>query len=147
METTRREFLRVGLVSGLAAAAASLPALKALAREAAAEQYQQPKDPAHLTTLEALHWPKLTIRKSPVVGKPFELTVQIGQQVHPMLPDHHIEWVEVWAKRKQLERVEFGEPVWMQPIATLTLVAQAHTTLLVRTKCNIHGLWENSIKV
>ena len=145
MATTRREFLRAGVVTGLAAAV-SIPALRALAQEPAAQEYQHPADPAHLAALEMKHWPKLSIIGKPTTGQPFQLAIQIGQQIHPMTAQHHIEWVEVWAGDTRVERIDFAEPTWAQPVLTVTLVSKAPTELKVRLRCNLHGLWENTIK-
>lgn len=148
MGTTRREFLRVSVVTGLAAAAATLPALSALAQEAAPpEEYQHPKDPAHLSGLELHHWPKLRVVGKRATGKPFQLAIQVGQQLHPMTAEHHIEWVEVWAGDTKVTRTEFAAPTWAQPVLNVTLVRNAPVELKVRLHCNLHGLWENTIKV
>ena len=148
MATTRREFLRVGMVSGLAAAAASLPGMKALAaQKPSGQDYQHAADPAHLTPLEMAHWPKLSIAGKATAGQPFNLMLQIGNTLHPMTTAHHIEWVEVWADGKKVARTDFAEPTQLKPALTVTLVASASMTVTVRTNCNLHGLWENSIKV
>lgn len=148
MATSRREFLRATMVGGLAAAATTLPAWRALAQEPTAEGgYQYPKDPAHLSGLEQAHWPKLDIMGKPAAGEPFQLMIQIGHQIHPMTPDHYIMWAEVWADDKRLERVDFAEPIWVKPVLTVTLVDIKPATIKVRLRCNLHGLWENSIKI
>ena len=145
--TTRREFLRAGVATGLAAAAALLPAGGALAQESPTEGFQHPKDPAHLTPLETVHWPQLGVAGKVAAGQPFNLMIQVGRQTHPMTADHHIEWVEVWASGKRLERIDFSEPTWVKPVLTVSLVAAAPTVFSVRLSCNLHGLWENAIKV
>jgi superoxide reductase len=146
MATTRREFLRLGMASGLTAAAV-LSGGRLLAQEAMDDGYQHPQDPAHLSALEMKHWPKLTVVGRATPGQPFDLSIQIGQEIHPMTPEHHIEWVEVWAGGKRLERMDFNEPTWVKPVLTVQLVANAPTEFTVRLRCNLHGLWENSIKV
>jgi desulfoferrodoxin-like iron-binding protein len=147
MAATRREFLRAGVVTGLATAAASLPAFAAMAPESGALAYQHPKDPAHLTPLEMKHWPQLRVVGKVADGQPFELAIQIGEQIHPMTTEHHIEWVEVWAGDTRVERLEFAEPTWAQPVLTVTLVRKAPVEWKVRLNCNLHGPWENTITV
>ncbi len=142
MATTRREFLQAGVATGLAAAAASIPAVRAFA--APMGEYQHPMNPASLTPLEKVHWPKLEI--SGRSGDNFNLMIQIGQEIHPMTDGHHIEWVEVWAENKKVERVEFAGPTGAKPVLNVALVAKPGTMLNVRLSCNLHGLWENSIK-
>jgi len=148
MATTRREFLRVGVVSGLAAVAVSLPALKALAgQKPSGQDYQHAADPAHLTPLEMAHWPKITVAGKVTAGQPFNLMLQIGNTLHPMTTAHHIEWVEVWANGKKVARTDLADPTQVKPALTVSVVVSPGTTLIVRTNCNLHGLWENSIKV
>ncbi|MFB3881559.1 MAG: desulfoferrodoxin family protein [Armatimonadota bacterium] len=148
METSRRDFLRTALVGGLAAAAITLPALQARAQEPTTEGgYQYPKDPAHLNGLEQVHWPKLEIVGKPQAGETLRLMIQIGQTIHPMTPDHHIMWTEVWADDKRVARMDFDEPLWIKPVLTVMLVDLKPSTIKVRLRCNLHGLWENTIKV
>jgi superoxide reductase len=145
MATTRREFLQAGMVAGLAAAA-TLPALKALAQTTpVVPTYQHAADPAHLTALETKHWPKLAIKGKLTTGQPYQLMIQIGQQIHPMTTAHHIEWVEVWSGDTKVARVDFAEPTLAQPVLTVNLVRNAPSELKVRMSCNLHGLWENTI--
>jgi desulfoferrodoxin-like iron-binding protein len=135
------------MVGGLAAAAVSLPALRALGAEPTKEGYQVPKDPANLTPLEQVHWPKLSIREGRGGADYSRLMIQIGQEIHPMTAEHHIEWVEVWAGGKKLAHTDFAEPTAVKPVVSVAVVAPAGTELTVRTKCNLHGLWENMIKM
>ncbi len=146
MATTRREFLRASMVTGLAAAAASLPAVRALAAEPMVEGYQVPKDPANLTPLEMAHWPKLTVREARDGGAS-RLMVQVGKEVHPMLPEHHIEWIEVWNGKTKLARTDLLEPTALKPIVSFSLTVPAGTELTVKINCNLHGLWGNTVKV
>jgi superoxide reductase len=165
MATTRREFIRNGLVTGLAAAAVAVPALKALAQEGPGprpglgpdkgmgpdmrrrREYQHPQDPMHLTALEAKHWPKLRLSNNMRGGQPVDLMIQIGQQMHPMTPDHHIEWVEVWANNRCIMHTDFNEPTWEQPVLNIRMTPQRADMLTVRISCNLHGLWENNIRL
>jgi desulfoferrodoxin-like iron-binding protein len=64
-----------------------------------------------------------------------------------MTADHHIEWIEVWADGMCLQRIEFAQPTWSQPIAAVKLVAQKPTTVTVRILCNLHGFWENTVQL
>lgn len=63
--------------------------------------------------------------------------VQIGEVIHPMLPEHHIEWIyletEAGGQLKYL-------PVDGQPIAEFTL--HNDKLLAVYEYCNLHGLWK-----
>lgn len=130
------------MMTGLAAAAVSIPAARALAAQRTMEGYQVPNDPKNLTTLEALHWPKLEIRKT-VEGS--NLMIQIGQEIHPMTGAHYIEWAEVWAGDRKIEHVDFVAPTSVKPVLTVMVTVRPGTELKVRLRCNLHGLWENTI--
>ena len=66
-----------------------------------------------------------------------ELKVKVGDVPHPMLDEHHIEWIEIIADgmvyRKALKP---GDP----PEAKFWITGDNVT---VRSYCNIHGLWKS----
>jgi desulfoferrodoxin (superoxide reductase-like protein) len=68
------------------------------------------------------------------MGQSFDLMIQIGNKIHPMTAEHHIEWVEVWAGVKRLLRTDFIEPTWAKPVLTVKLVANESTELKVRMR-------------
>lgn len=62
--------------------------------------------------------------------------VQVGSTLHPMLPEHHIEWIELQAGPLLMRHyLEPGE----QPVATFMTDA---TEVTAREYCNLHGLWK-----
>lgn len=63
------------------------------------------------------------------------IKVQIGSVPHPMLPEHHIEWIALLAGNKL--QFEFLKP-GMEPKAEFEDV-QSGT---VYEYCNLHGLWK-----
>ena len=73
----------------------------------------------------------------PVVTKDGNmLTIEIGNQPHPMEDDHYIEWVEVISGNTLHRR-------YLQPGAEpKTNFVCREETALVRIYCNKHGLWE-----
>ena len=68
------------------------------------------------------------------------LKVMVGSVPHPMLEEHHIEWIEVQTKdgilRKFLSPGEDPEAEF--PVAMDDVVE-------IREYCNIHGLWSRKI--
>ncbi len=66
------------------------------------------------------------------------IKVSVGSVLHPMLEEHHIEWVEVIDGDK-VERI-YLKPGG-EPIAEFCLTGE---NLQVRAYCNIHGLWQKS---
>ncbi|MCD6495780.1 MAG: desulfoferrodoxin [Candidatus Aenigmarchaeota archaeon] len=75
----------------------------------------------------------------PVVEKTENgVTVKVGSEEHPMLSEHHIEWIEVSAdgivQRKFLSPGD-------EPKADFTMDAKAAGSVTARAYCNLHGLW------
>lgn len=63
------------------------------------------------------------------------VTVKIGGIPHPMIEEHHIEWIEVIADGKAYR--QFLKP-GDAPEAVFNLSADQ---IIAREHCNIHGLW------
>ncbi len=63
--------------------------------------------------------------------------VAVGSVPHPMLPEHHIQWIEVingdYVTRKYLAPGQKPEAEFYVPM---------QPGLVVREYCNLHGLWE-----
>ena len=80
------------------------------------------------------------------------LEVWVGKEVaHPNTIEHHISWIEVFAipeagPAKFLARFELG-PTLAQPHVTVPVVTEGIKGYIAVENCNIHGLWENRIKV
>ncbi len=69
--------------------------------------------------------------------RPEGVHVQVGSTPHPMLPEHHIEWIFVQTTFGGLYcTLQPGDP----PEATLHL--QADEVVSVYEHCNLHGLWK-----
>ena len=77
-------------------------------------------------------------RVIPVIeAVPGGVKVKVGSVAHPMLPEHHIEWIEVLSGEKVYRQaLQPGEP----PEAFFPLEAEG---LTAREYCNLHGLWKN----
>ncbi|MEA4827935.1 desulfoferrodoxin [Clostridium sp. JNZ J1-5] len=62
--------------------------------------------------------------------------VKVGEVEHPMLEEHHIEWIEIHTEnkvyRKYLKPGEKPEAVFMVE----------EEVLYAREYCNLHGLWK-----
>ena len=63
--------------------------------------------------------------------------VKIGAVEHPMLPEHHIEWIELIADG--ISYIRFLQP-GMKPEAEFCVSAKK---VFAREYCNLHGLWKN----
>lgn len=64
--------------------------------------------------------------------------VKVGSNPHPMLEEHHIEWIEIiYDGKSQREYLTPGE----EPQAEFCVSSD---DIKAREHCNIHGLWESS---
>lgn len=81
------------------------------------------------------HKPIITIEDKRV-------TIKVGEIQHPMLPEHHIDFIEAisldgkYLKRKYLEINEAPE---------LSFICNSDK-MKARELCNIHGLWIDELK-
>lgn len=67
-----------------------------------------------------------------------KVTVKVGSVLHPMVPEHYIEWI-------YLETQRGGQRVNLQPgqdpIAQFAL-AEGETVVSCYAYCNLHSLWK-----
>lgn len=64
-----------------------------------------------------------------------KLKVSVGSVLHPMLPEHHIEWIALESgDRLEIKYLQPG----MQPIAEFDDAENG----TVYEYCNLHGLWK-----
>ena len=64
--------------------------------------------------------------------------VQVGSVLHPMLPEHYIEWISIFTKQGyQQKDLRPGE----QPVAVFALT-EGDEVEAVYAYCNLHGLWK-----
>ena len=79
------------------------------------------------------HVPAVTVEENLV-------KVQVGEVIHPMLPEHHIEWIYLQTENGgQLKYL----PVNGAPVAEFTL--HEDTLIAVYEYCNLHGLWKYEV--
>ena len=68
------------------------------------------------------------------------VTVKIGEVIHPMLPEHHIEWILLETKKGfQIKYLEPGD----SPEAKFIL--NDDEAVAAYEYCNLHGLWKKEI--
>ena len=90
----------------------------------------------NMTKLEANSTDAATEKHVPVVVKEDgKIKVAIGSTLHPMLPEHHIEWIALVTEDKvEFKYLKPGE----EPKAEFEEVASG----TVYEYCNLHGLWK-----
>lgn len=70
-----------------------------------------------------------------------KVTIKVGSIPHPMLPEHHIEWIELITENRTYKK--FLDPAKPdQPIAIFDIDAKI---VAARAYCNIHGLRKTNI--
>ncbi|HWR31358.1 MAG TPA: desulfoferrodoxin family protein, partial [Negativicutes bacterium] len=63
------------------------------------------------------------------------IKVAVGSILHPMLPEHHIEWIALESEKKTvIIYISAGK----EPRAAFSDIRSG----VVYTYCNLHGLWE-----
>lgn len=67
--------------------------------------------------------------------------IAVGSTPHPMTNEHYIEWIEIvngsWVNRYYLKPGDKPEAFFH---------VELKPGMVVREYCNVHGLWENTIK-
>lgn len=62
--------------------------------------------------------------------------VRVGEVEHPMVEEHHIEWIEVHTANKLYRK-------WLKPGEKPEAIFKIdEEVLFAREYCNIHGLWK-----
>ena len=80
------------------------------------------------------HVPKVTIEGNTV-------KVQIGEVIHPMLPEHYIQFIALETKNGvQIKNLKAGD----EPKAEFIL-ADGDEAVAVYEYCNLHGLWVKEV--
>ncbi len=142
----RRSFLGKGAL-GVGALALGATGLTEAAAPAATgdlfSQINHAKNPAKMTPLEKKHVPEITVPQKVKAGEPFEVRVKVN---HVMQKGHFIQWLEVYNGDLFLARVDLTA-VTTRPEATLTLTLEKSAELKFYEHCNLHGTWENSVRV
>lgn len=90
----------------------------------------------NMTKLEPNTTDAATEKHVPAITKENgKIKVQIGSTIHPMLPEHHIEWIALDTGDKV--EIVYLKP-GMEPKAEFNEVASG----TVYEYCNLHGLWK-----
>lgn len=69
------------------------------------------------------------------------VTVTVGATLHPMLPEHHIQWIYILTDQGiQRKKLKAGQP----PVAQFALLDN-EVLLEAYEYCNLHGLWKKVV--
>jgi len=98
-------------------------------------------------------------------GEFFKITVSVGKEIpHPNTTEHHIRWIEVHFLAEgekfsyQIGRFEFnshGEStlgpntstIYTHPEVVCNFKTEKPGSIFASSYCNIHGLWQNALKI
>lgn len=99
------------------------------------------------------HVPIIDTPLSVKAGEPFMVTITVGKIVpHPNTVEHHIKWIHLFAKEDDSQydvdivKVDLG-PTWASPKITIPVMLKKNSTLYALECCNIHGVWDYSVRV
>ncbi|CAI2717286.1 putative Superoxide reductase [Nitrospina watsonii] len=146
---TRRGFVRNSVLTGFSFFVAMLGSRLFYAQPAYSEdkswftQINRAKDSSNLQGHEKGHVPIIFAPGEVKAGEPFNVEVQVGQNMHEMIPEHYIDWVDLYAGDIFLTKIVLT-PNFTQAKFKVTLTLTASTTLRAIEHCNLHGLWEGT---
>jgi superoxide reductase len=154
----RRTFLKTAIIGTVAAgitgdAFAVERYYPAKVDQSLFETINRVKDPSHKTQLEKLHGPVITAPGKVRAGKPFTVEVSIGEVMHPMGPNHWIEFIALNIGNEPAGRIDFQSRGYLNPKVTFTVVLTKESapsgkvTLVAHQRCNLHGYWEGNLDI
>lgn len=98
-------------------------------------------------------------------GEFTQISVSVGKEIaHPNTAEHHISWICLYFLAQgekfpyEIGRVEFNahgastegpntSTIFTHPQAAISFKTEKSGEILATSYCNIHGLWQNSIKI
>ncbi len=98
------------------------------------------------------HVPVIKVPNKVKAGEAFPVTVVVGESIpHPNILEHHIKWIQVYAKLEKGMVIHLGTfdfaPTYAQPKVTFNIKLHESVVIYALEYCNIHGVWENSVSV
>ncbi|MDX1808694.1 MAG: desulfoferrodoxin family protein [Sulfurospirillaceae bacterium] len=105
------------------------------------------KDPANPTGFELTHTPQITLSALDPKGYiTVEVTVGEKGDIHPSTMDHWIYKLELFADGNKVGSVDL-EPVTSRGYLGAKVKYAGLKELRALSYCNLHGIWENTLKV
>jgi len=100
------------------------------------------------------HVPIIKIPEKIKANEEFEVIINVGEKVpHPNVIEHHIKWIQIFAiiegrvfNPAHIATFDF-EPTFSEPKIKFRMKLDKSATLVALKYCNLHGVWENSIKI
>jgi superoxide reductase len=100
------------------------------------------------------HVPVIKVPEKVKAGEEFEVVINVGEKVpHPNTVEHHIKWIQVFAEIDgrsynpvHIATFDLG-PTFAEPKVKLIMKLEKSAKLIALEYCNLHGVWENSVKI
>jgi len=109
------------------------------------EGINHPADAANKTDLEKKHYPTIEVPGSVKAKESFDVAITLGKELaHPNEGGHFIQWVELYYNDVLIGRTELTPTIYEMPV-TMRIKLEQSCTLKARARCNLHGIWENSV--
>ena len=110
------------------------------------------KNPQNETELEKLHVPVITAPAKVKAGENFTVNVAVGKTLHPMGPQHWIEYLQVSIGNEPAGTVTYRSHGYLKPQNTFTVTLDPalkgkNVSLVATLKCNLHGVWQHYVNV
>ena len=100
-------------------------------------------DVNEMPDLDKKHTPVIEAPAEVKKGEPFQVGIEVGKYLkHPNENAHYIEWLELYSGETFLSRVDFV-PRLTEPKIIMTVAVDHAHPLIVKTRCNLHGLWQS----
>lgn len=104
------------------------------------------------------HVPVIRVPENVTAGEAVRVQVMVGEEIaHPNTFEHYIAWIKVYFKADDakfpveiasLQFTAHGEGgMFTEPKACVNFKPTGSGEILAESYCNIHGLWENSIRL
>jgi len=133
--------------------AGTMAAGKSFAQQGGDERFGDTIIPPSEEMNHEKHVPVIDCPASVGKDEPFMVKITVGKVVHhPNTVEHHIEWIQLFAKEEdskydvEIAKVDLG-PTYASPKITVPVMLKKNSTLYALEYCNIHGLWDYSVNV
>ncbi|MHC4396383.1 MAG: desulfoferrodoxin family protein [Planctomycetota bacterium] len=101
------------------------------------------QDCEHMTDMEKKHLTVITAPKSVKRNECFEVMIEVDKlMAHPNEPGPYIEFVELYADRTYLARMDSTARGTYPIMKTCVSLDHTHGKLRAFAHCNLHGTWE-----
>lgn len=103
----------------------------------------QSTDISEMSDLEKKHIPFIEAPRMVKKEESFVVSITVGKLLtHPNENGHFIEWIELYSGDTFLARTDLV-PRLTSPKVSFTVALDHEHSLVVRARCNMHGVWQS----